>query len=149
MSCLAMELRSDSLRYVACRKGTSAIEFAIVLPVFVMLLFGIISYGAYLTVVHSVQQLAAEATRAGVAGLSDSERTSLANSNIAANVASYPLISAKKLTITSAATDAATSTFSVTLNYDASGMVVFTLPSFVPSPPTTVVRSAAIQRGGY
>jgi hypothetical protein len=36
----------------------------------------------------------------------------------------------------------------VTVNYDASGNFLLTLP-LVPSPPTTIVRSAAIPFGGF
>ena len=136
-------------KFSACRGAAAAVEFALVVPIFLMMLFGIISFGAYLTVVHGVQQLAAEATRAAVAGLSDDERVTLAQSNIAGNVGSYPLISSARLTLTSAATDPASNNFSVTLRYDASNMFVFNLPSFVPAPPPVVVRSASIQRGGY
>ncbi len=145
---MLMRLRT-AIDLIACRKAAAAVEFALVIPIFLMMLFGIISFGAYLTVVHGVQQLAAEATRAAVAGLSDDERVTLAQNNIASNVASYPLISSGRLTLTSAATDASSNNFSVTLRYDASNMFVFNLPRFVPAPPSMVVRSASIQRGGY
>jgi Flp pilus assembly protein TadG len=49
--------------WVRCRRGASAVEFAIVFPLFLFALFGIVMYGAYLAVVHGVQQLAAEAAR--------------------------------------------------------------------------------------
>jgi Flp pilus assembly protein TadG len=139
----------DCIRLIVCRKATAAVEFAIVFPVFLMLLFGIISFGAYLSVVHGVQQLAAEATRAAIGGLSDSERVTLATGNIAANAPSYPLIEMDRLTLTRAATNPATHNFSVTLSYDASNMFVFSLPNFVPAPPSRIVRSASIQKGGY
>jgi Flp pilus assembly protein TadG len=139
----------DCVRLIACRKATAAVEFAIIFPIFLMLLFGIISFGAYLAVVHGIQQLAAEATRAAVAGLSDSERVTLATGNIAANAPSYPLIEMDRLTLTQASTNPTTHNFSVTLSYDASDMFVFSLPRFVPMPPATIVRSASIQRGGY
>ena len=137
------------IRLIACRKAAAAVEFALVIPIFLMMLFGIVSFGAYLTVVHGVQQLAAEATRAAVAGLSNDERVTLAQNNIDANVGSYPLISSGRLSLTSAATDPTSNNFSVTLRYDASNMFVFNLPSFVPAPSPVVVRSASIQRGGY
>lgn len=137
------------IEFIVCRKAAAAVEFALVIPIFLMMLFGIVSFGAYLTVVHGVQQLAAEATRAAVAGLSDDERVALAQNNIAGNVGSYPLISSGRLSLTSAATDPTSNNFSVTLRYDASNMFVFNLPSFVPAPSPVVVRSASIQRGGY
>jgi Flp pilus assembly protein TadG len=51
--------------FVRCRRGASAVEFAMLLPQFLMLVFGIVVFGAYLTMVHGVQQLAAEAALVG------------------------------------------------------------------------------------
>jgi Flp pilus assembly protein TadG len=136
-------------RSVACRRGTAAVEFALVVPVFFCLLFGIVSLGAYLTVVHGVQQMAAEAARVAVAGLDDGERNRLARGYIDGNVAFYPLLSPAHLTIDRCATDAESGVFALTLRYDLSDMFIFSLPSFAPPPPRVVVRTAAIQRGGY
>ncbi len=130
-------------------EGAAAVEFAIIIPVFLMIVFGIITFGAYLSVVHSVQQLAAEAARAAIGGLSDVERVTLAEANIRSHVRAYVLIEPDKLVVEQATTDALTATFSVRLRYDAAGMFIFQLPSFVPMPPPQIVRSAAIQRGGY
>ena len=141
------------LRHVSklaiCRRGASAVEFALVLPLFLVVLFGIIIYGSYIGTVHGVQQIAAEAARAAVGGLSDSERVDLATNNIEANVSSYPFLSSSRLTLQSATTNAATSVFSITVRYDASDSFVFSLPAFLPTPRKIIVRSAAIQRGGY
>jgi Flp pilus assembly protein TadG len=129
--------------------GTAAVEFAIVVPVFLFLLFGIVSLGSYLAVVHGVQQLAAEAARVAVAGLDDTERNRLALGYIDSNVGFYPLLSPSRLTLDRSETNAASGVFALTLRYDLSGMFVFSLPAFAPAPPRVVVRSAAIQRGGY
>ncbi|WP_438274047.1 TadE/TadG family type IV pilus assembly protein [Nitrobacter sp.] len=138
---------SSRLRRLArCPRGASAVEFAILLPLFLMLVFGIVVFGAYFTMVHGVQQLAAEAARSSVAGLSEAERVSLAESYITANAGSYPLLQPARLSV-SAATSGS-DVFVVTVNYDASGNFIYTLP-FVPSPPTTIVRSAAIPFGGF
>jgi Flp pilus assembly protein TadG len=145
---MAQVARSFS-RFARCRDAATAVEFALVFPIFLIVLFGIISFGAYLGVVHGVQQIAAEAARAAVAGITDAERVSLAQNNINANIASYPLIAPARLTLDSAATDPATSVFAITVRYDASDMFIFNLPNFVPAPAPTIIRSAAIQRGGY
>jgi Flp pilus assembly protein TadG len=133
---------------LAC-SGASAVEFALVLPAFMAIIFGIVMFGSYLAVVHGVQQLAAEAARSSVAGLSESERSSLANNYITSNVGSYPLITPSRLVVNAATSQSDANVFVVTVSYDASGMFIYSLPSFVPSPPTSVVRSAAIPRGGY
>jgi Flp pilus assembly protein TadG len=131
-----------------CR-ATSAVEFAFIAPVFLTLIVGLIAFGSYLGVVHGIQQLTAEAARASIAGLSDDERLTLARDNIAANVNSYPMLSDTHLTVQSAATDPSTGTFKVTVQYDASDLFIFSLPHIVPMPSAVIVRTAAIQRGGY
>jgi Flp pilus assembly protein TadG len=135
-------------RMTRCVKGTAAVEFAMVVPILIVMLFGIITFGAYLAVIHGVQQLAAEAARAAMGGLDDTERAGLATQNVTANVAAYPLLTPARMHV-GAVTDAATQTFTVTLNYDASNLWIYALPALVPAPNPLIVRSAAIQRGGY
>src|SRR5690554_3805248 len=84
--------------FIADRRGSSAVEFAIILPVYLMLLLGIFAYGSYLALVHGIQQITAEAARASVAGLSDAERLSLARNTINLSLNSYPFIQANELT---------------------------------------------------
>jgi hypothetical protein len=98
--------------------------------------------------VHGVQQLAAEAARSSVAGMTDNERNSLATSYVSTNVSTYPLLAANRLTVNAAVSAADANVFVVTVNYDASGMFIYSLP-FVPAPPSTIVRSAAIPYGGF
>ena len=136
-------------KFWAARDGAIAVEFAMIAPVFLLIVFGIIVYGSYLSVVHGVQQLAAEAARSSVAGLNEGERSTLANSYVTGNVNSYPLIDPAHLTVNAATSASDANVFIVTVNYDASGMFIYSLPTFVPAPSSTIVRSAAIPRGGY
>lgn len=135
-------------RFLLCRRGASAVEFAMVLPVFLTLVFGIVVFGSYLAVVHGVQQLAAEAARSSIAGMSDSERGSIASSYVSANAGTYPLIDASHLTVSAATSAANANVYVVTVNYDASAMFIYALP-FVPMPPSSIARSAAIPYGGF
>lgn len=141
--------KSAVRKFLAARDGAIAVEFAVIAPVFLLIVFGIVMYGSYLSVVNSVQQLAAEAARSSVAGLTESERSTLANAYVAGNVGAYPLIQPSQLTVTAATSGSDANVFVVRVNYDASNMFIYTLPSFVPAPPATIVRSAAIPRGGY
>jgi Flp pilus assembly protein TadG len=133
-------------RFARCIRAASAVEFAMLLPLFLVLVFGIVVFGAYLTMVHGVQQLAAEAARSSGAGLSETERISLAENYVTTNAGSYPLLQPGHLTV-SAATSGS-DVFVVTVNYDASDNLIYTLP-FVPAPPSTIIRSAAIPFGGF
>ena len=58
---------SNSLRaFRGGEKGAVAVEFALIAPLLIALVFGIISFGYLFGVSHSVQQLAAEAARVSV-----------------------------------------------------------------------------------
>ena len=134
--------------FLKCRRGATAVEFAMILPIFLTLVFGIVVFGSYLAMVHGVQQLAAEAARSSIAGLSDSERSSLAASYVTANIGSYPLIVAGNVTVNAATSTTNPNVFIVSVSYNASGTFIYSLP-FVPSPPSTIVRTAAIPYGGF
>jgi len=136
------------VKLLLCRRGASAVEFAILLPVFLTMVFGIVVFGSYLAVVHGLQQLAAEAARSSIAGMSTSERNSLATSYVSTNVGTYPLISAANVSVSAAPSTSDPNVFVVTVTYNASGMFIYSLP-FVPAPSPTIIRSAAIPFGGF
>ncbi|MBR0793284.1 pilus assembly protein [Bradyrhizobium manausense] len=128
--------------------GATAVEFAMMLPIFLTLIFGIVVFGSYFAMIHGVQQLAAEAARTSVAGLSDTERNSLAQSYVTTSVADYPLLDATKVNVVAAPSSSDPNVYVVTVNYDASSSFIFTLP-FVPVLPPSISRSAVIPYGGF
>lgn len=132
-----------------CNRAASAVEFALVMPLFMAMLFGIVLFGGYLAVIHGVQQLAAEAARTSVAGLSDTERGDLARGYVTANAASYPFIAPAQVSVRAAASASDANVFVVTVTYDASNLFIYALPRVVPMPSPNIVRSAVIPRGGY
>ena len=74
------------------RHGASAVEFAIIAPVALMLLIGTLAYGLVFSVHLSLQHLIAETGRATIAGLGSAERTSLARAHFDAKIEAYPLL---------------------------------------------------------
>lgn len=142
-------IRAVRGRLIRCCRAASAVEFALVMPLFAVLVFGIVVFGSYLAAVHGVQQLAAEAARVSVAGLNDGERRALATQYVAANADAYPLIAPTHLAVSAATSASAERVFVVTVDYDASNLFIFALPRFVPAPPSRIVRQAAIPFGGY
>ncbi|WGD53021.1 pilus assembly protein [Bradyrhizobium sp. CB1650] len=136
------------MRFTRNQSGASAVEFAIMLPVFLTIIFGIVVFGCYLTMVHGVQQLAAEAARTSIAGLNDSERSSLATSYVTSSASGYPLLDATKLDVAAAPSGSDPNVYVVTVRYDASSSFIFALP-FVPPLPSLIARSAVIPNGGF
>jgi Flp pilus assembly protein TadG len=129
--------------------GVAAIEFALVFPLFLLIVLAIIGYGTYIGATHSVAQLAADAARASVAGLSDTERASIAKSVVAGNASSYPLLVASKITVVAAPLPADPTEFRVSVSYDASSLPILSFGKFLPAPSKTITRSAIVKRGGY
>jgi len=138
--------RGKTRNGLRCRSGASAVEFAIIGPVFIVLLLGIMSYGGYFWLAHAVQQLANDSARAAVAGLSASERQSLAQSTINSEVQSYAFLNAASATV---AVTNQTNSMTVSIVYDASSTPFFSLSGLVPMPPSTITRNATIMLAGY
>jgi Flp pilus assembly protein TadG len=125
------------------------IEFVIVSPLLFSLTFGIIAYGYLFGIYSSVQHLTAEAARASVGGLDDTERDSLVRSFVTANGPAYPFLESGRITVaTASAGGVSAPTFEVVVRYDLSGSVVSLFP-FLPLPPSPLTLRAAVQRGGY
>jgi Flp pilus assembly protein TadG len=131
------------------RSGVAAIEFAIVGPLFFLVLLGVLIFAIYFGTVHSVQQIAAEAARASVQGLTEEERAALAQNQVNAIVGSYPLIDRNYLTVSAAAVPGDANLFNVRISYDASRSIVFAFEGLIPMPSKTIARSAVVRRGGY
>ena len=128
---------------------SSAVEFALVAPLFLCFVGGIIAYGAILGVYHGVQQLAAEAARATIAGMSDNERQQIAQSYISSNATSYVFLDSAKLKIEADPAVVQSNNYKVTLTYDMSDLFIYQFSSLLPLPEPKVQRTAVIVRGGY
>lgn len=142
-------LRRKLPRWMRDRSGVAAIEFAIVGPLFFVVLLGVLIFAIYFGTVHSVQQIAAEAARATVQGLTEAERAALAQSQVDSIVSGYPLIDRNYLTVSAATSPSDANLFNVSISYDASRSIVFAFEGLIPMPPKTIVRSAVVRRGGY
>ena len=138
--------RNVLLHALGDRRGSAAVEFAIVGPIFVVLLLGIMSYGGYFWLAHSVQQLANDSARAAVAGLDVNERQQLVQSTIDDEMPGYTFFSAS--TVNTAVTSQP-NTMTVSIAFNASNTPFWALSSLVPMPPTTITRSATIKLAGY
>ena len=131
--------------FIRARSAATAVEFSLIAPIFLAMLFGMVTYGTLLSTYSGVQQLAAEAARASLAGLSAGERAQIARSFVTANVSSYPFLDPTRLIVTTATLTTPTPAFQVTVQYDLSSMFVYQFSRLVPMPPSTFVRSAVVQ----
>ena len=136
-----------SRRWIPDQRGTSAVEFAFVAPLFITLLLGIVAFGSVISVDNGLQQIVAEAARASIGGLSDTERDQLARASVTNTVASYAFIDPNKMSVST--DDPSTGAFRVSVTYDMSSLIAYQLIRFLPLPMPVVTRSAVVQRGGF
>ena len=137
-----MELIASFLRFR--NDGTAAVEFAIVGPFLLVLVFGTVVFGVIFSTYNGVQQLAAEAARASVAGLSVTERDQIARSYVTTNIAAYGILDPTRLTV---ATTSTANAFQVAVTYDLSNSPIFALSKLIPMPSPIVRRSASVVSG--
>lgn len=133
-------------RFKLGERGATAVEFALLSPILIIMTAGITGYGGYFWISHSVQQLANDSGRAAVAGLNTAERASLAQQAFTGEVGSYGGLDASKATV---AVSDDTTAITVNITYDASNSPFWAMKGLAPMPSTTIVRQATIRLGGY
>ena len=132
----------------ADKSGASAIEFAIVAPVFFLLVFGIVVYGYYFATLSLVNHIAYEAARASVSGLSDDERSSLAHARADTLIASLSAFLGSD-TIDVDAGPAADGLYSVTVHHHFDLAELVGTASILPLPPADQTAVVEVSHGGY
>ena len=125
------------------RRGAAAIEFAIVGPFFLLLVVGMIVYGGWLWMAHSVQSAVSEGARAAVAGLDAAERERLARDVVATHLHDLGL----KSSDATVSVNAEGRFFHVAVAYDAQRHPLMALAPLTVPPPKVIRRTAVIQVG--
>ena len=123
------------------RRGAAAIEFAIVGPFFLLLVIGMIVYGGWPWMAHSVQAAVSEGARAAVAGLDAAEREGLARDVVADHLRDLGLRSGDA----TVEIDADGRFFRVVVAYDAGRHPLMALAPLTVAPPRVIRRTAVIQ----
>ena len=131
-------------------QGTAAVEFAIIAPVFLVVLFGIIVYGIYFATWIAITEAASEGARASVAGISTSERVSLATAQVDNFFGYYsPLLSLSHATILAQqAPGTAGGAFQVAVTYDFSSYGLSSLSALLPIPSANPTVTITVSNGG-
>lgn len=129
-------------------RGGAAVEFAIIAPVFLLMMFGMIAYAIYFGAAHSVQQIAADAARTSIAGLSETERNTLVSNFLYNNAGEYILIDPRQMSFAIGDKPGDTSQYRVTISYDASALPIWDLSVPLPLPNRIITYTSTIRKGG-
>ena len=127
----------------------AALEFALIAPALLMLVFAIIIYSFWFSALLGVRHAATEGARAAMAGLSASERANLARSRAQAVIAGYGRLLSSGGTPRIDATPDGTGMFKVEVRYDMSGSPLMRYASFIPLPSTTLAATVVVTNGSY
>lgn len=135
-------------RFCRSSSASSAVEFALLTPVFLLMLMGMLAYGIYFGAANSIQQLAADAARVSISGLNQTERNTLVERFLDNNAAQYMLIERARLSYTIGDKPTDTTQYAVTLRYDASQLPIWNLYLPLPLPSKQISFSSTIRKGG-
>lgn len=122
------------------RRGAAAIEMAFTLPILLMLICGIVTYGGWFLCANSVQQAANEAARAAIGGLDPTERAGLARQALDANIRKTGTLNPDRM---NTLIDDDGHTLTVHLSYDASKDPLMSI-KLVPLPAQQIERSSTM-----
>ncbi|WP_249276539.1 TadE/TadG family type IV pilus assembly protein [Sphingomonas baiyangensis] len=120
------------------------VEFALLAPLLIVLLMGMLAFGQYFLVAHSLQQLANDAARATVAGLDAAERDALARGSVAHGLARLAIADAQAITTE---VDEEAGRVIVTLAADTRALSLLRAAA-VPLPGPVIERRAIARAGG-
>lgn len=138
-----------SRRLLTCQKGIAALEFALIAPALLMLVFAIIIYSFWFSALLGVRHAAAEGARAAMAGLSSSERATLARTRAQAVIDGYgELLRSGAPPVIQAEPDGI-GQFKVQVRYDMSGSPLIHYASLIPLPSTTLRATVIVTNGSY
>lgn len=129
-------------------RGTALIEFSILTPIFLLMLTGMLAYGIYFGAAHALQQLAADAARTAVAGVTASERDQLVADYLVRNAGAYFLINPARLNYQVGESAQDPNQYRVQLTYDATELPIWNLYPPLPLPSRQISSGATIRRGG-
>lgn len=128
------------------QSGAVAVEFAFLAPILIFMMMGITGYGGYFWMSHSVQQMANDAARAAMPGLTAAERASLAQTSVVASAGDYAQLKASKVTTQVVDHDGR---LTVKVSYNAADSFAFAMRGVAPMPSDQIQRQASVQLGGY
>jgi Flp pilus assembly protein TadG len=133
-------------RFLRETRAVSAVEFALLAPLMILLLAGTIAYGLLFSTHISLQQLSAEAARSSIAGLSEAERTAIVERHVADTLPRYFLIDPER---TSVAVEVPQAGYTeIVVRYDASAHPAYVFRGLLPLPSDQVSYSQVIRDGG-
>lgn len=123
-------------------------EFALVAPLLLLLFAGITLFGICLGAAHNLRQIAAEAARASVAGVTDAERASLAQGIVDRSLGAGSMFRPGSVAVQVGANPLDATLYTVTLRFDATTLGLNAFSRILPLLPSLLTSTISVRRGG-
>lgn len=127
--------------YMKDENGATALEFALVLPLLLSILFGIIAFGQYFAIANSLQQFAAEAARYSVSEPFLTDREARATAFLHSPGGRFSFLNGDKITSTITMVEGVIPAIQITLVYDLDGSAVQIANGFLGMSIADISRS--------
>jgi Flp pilus assembly protein TadG len=131
------------------KAGAAAVEFALLAPVLLMLIFAIIIYSLYFATYLGVRQATMEGARTAMMGMSTAERQTLATTQVTTVLAAYGSLLGSNATPTITTSVPATGLFEVTVTVNLSASPIFGYMTLLPKPNPTITYQVIVANGSY
>ncbi|WP_267427282.1 TadE/TadG family type IV pilus assembly protein [Methylobacterium sp. GC_Met_2] len=133
---------------LACRSGSSAVEFALVAPLLLLLFAGIGMLGICLGAAHNLRQIAAEAARASVAGITDTERATLAQNTVNRSLSTGAMFRPGSVAVQVGSDPNDATIYTVTLSANTASLGINAFSRLLPMLPTILRSTISVRKGG-
>ncbi|MCJ2071880.1 pilus assembly protein [Methylobacterium sp. J-030] len=130
------------------RSGSSAVEFALVAPMLLLFFAGIAMFGICLGAAHNLRQIAAEAARASVAGVTDGERATLAQNTVNRSLSTGAMFRPGSVVVQVGPDPNDATVYTVTLTADTAPLGVNVFSRLLPMLPTMLRSTVSVRKGG-
>ncbi len=146
------------VKRLSASDGMVALEFALIAPLFLLLVFGTMIFALYFATFVAVIHGSAEGARATIGGATDAERSQLARARVTALLTGYqPLLNPARATVTTQATVSdGRPAYRVSVAYPVSDFgfgwfygLVNSVGGDGQSAPATVSYAVTVANGGY
>jgi Flp pilus assembly protein TadG len=135
-------------KFYRSTEGAAAAEFALISPVFFLMVFGMIAFGIWLSASNTIQQAAAGAARASIAGLNTTEREAFARDYIENALNANAFVDPEKVLIEVGDNPAMEGSYRVVITYDAAELPIWNLIGSDLLPGPEIRRESVILNGG-
>lgn len=135
-----MSIRSRIAEFRGRESGAVSVEFALIAPILIAMLFGIVCFGYLFGISASLQQLAGESARISAQGLNTTERRTLAESYIASGSEHFPLLIQGNITPDVTLTEGTIPDIEVVLTYGVDGTVLALVRSLFANDFNSITR---------